>query len=102
MKEEQSVSNQCLQFHNSAMRYIGFAGYFVSALPFSILSTRFTLAIPLTLPDHNGCAIKWVLEFHADSFKALKKLKTVDRQYKENCKWCKCTFDNRCNVKCNM
>jgi len=41
------------------------------------------MAIPLTLPDDNGCAIKWVLEFHADSF---KELKTVDRQYKENCK----------------
>jgi len=68
------------------MRYICVAGYFVSSLPFSILSTRFTMVIPLTLPDHNGCAIKWVLEFHADSFKELKKLKTVDRQHKEKCR----------------
>jgi len=86
LKKEHSVSNHCLQSQNSAMRCICVAGYFVSSSPFSILSTRFTVAIPLTLPDHNGCAIKWVLEFHADSFKELKKLKTVDRQYKENCK----------------
>jgi hypothetical protein len=38
------------------------------------------------VPNHYGCAIKWVPEFHADSFKELKNLKTVDRQYKENCK----------------
>jgi len=38
------------------------------------------------VPDHTKCAIKWVREFHTDSFKELQKLKTADRQYKENCK----------------
>jgi hypothetical protein len=79
MKKEKSISNHCLQSQNSAVMHICVAGYFVS-LPFSILSTQFTVAIPLTLPDHNECAIKWVLEFHTDSFKELQKLKTVSRQ----------------------
>jgi hypothetical protein len=35
---------------------------------FSVLSTQLTLAIPLTMSDHNGCAIECVLEFHAESF----------------------------------